>query len=129
MNRVTAFLRILNDHEADLPGEHPADDALRRLIVHAAWADGCVDESEFDLVSRLFPGRSNGEILEWIADETGHPMDFQALADALPSQDEREEALMLAGHTAWEDDDLHQHEVGFLGDLMRALGLDPGDEE
>ncbi|MCB9762286.1 MAG: DUF533 domain-containing protein [Alphaproteobacteria bacterium] len=126
MSRARDFLDVLNDPSgAPLRGSHPADTALFRLLVHATFADGRVDPRELAMLHKLVPDRTDQEIRNLVLNEARARLNIAELAAALPDQESREEALMLASFTVAEDEELHRREVGLLSKLMDGLGLNP----
>jgi hypothetical protein len=127
MPRIDDYLDLVADPEADAltPG-HPADDALISLLAHVAFSDGLVDDAEVDFLLRLFPGRDPDELREWAATAGSGELDLDAVADALPTTEERWTGLRFAARMAWKDGVLTDEEMAFLSTLARRLALPDG---
>ena len=104
MSRIEDFLAATApDAEAPLQGSHAADQVFRALLVHLAFSDGVVQQEEFVLLRRVFPGATDTQILSWVMDETDSPMDFHALARVCQSMEERLNCLRFATQMAAMD--------------------------
>ena len=53
------------------------------VLVHAAFADGIVNEDEFQLLERLLPDLSAGEVLVWVANRASAARHRQGPRDIL----------------------------------------------
>lgn len=124
MARADEYLSLLDDVAAPPPdGDHPADAALKSILVHLACADGVVQEEEFEFFERVLPGMDAAEILAWVAESAAEDLDFDDIADCLHDDDERQGALRFAARLAWADKVLETHEKVFLMRLNAAMGL------
>jgi len=127
MARIDDYLDLVADPDADaLVSGDAADDALVALLAHVAFADGDVDDRELDFLERVFPGRERGALREWAIEAGAAELDLAAVADALPSPDERWTGLRFAAHMAWKDGVLTDEEMAFLASLARYLALPEG---
>ena len=128
MSRVAAFIKAAEaNSDTILEGSHPADGVFRSLLVHLAFSDGLVQEEEFSLLRRVFPGASDTQILNWVIDETDSPMDFSALGRACKNPEERMDCLRFATQMAAMDGVITLDEKIAL--MTVASNLDIGDEE
>ena len=128
MARIDDYLDLVADPDATdaLVSGHPADDALIALLAAVAFSDGSVDDHELAFLLRLFPGRDPDALREWATTAGKAPLDLRALADALPSDEERWTGLRFAARMAWKDGVLAEEEMDLLADLARGLGLPDG---
>lgn len=130
MTRVDDFLDLVDNpaRHALTPG-HPADDALLALLVHVAFSDGEVDDAELDFLQRVLPGRDRGQLAAWVAQVGATPLNIRAVAQALPTEDERWKGLRFAARMAWKDGTIEAEERSMLAGLARGLdlGLDAVD--
>ncbi len=120
MSRVRDYLAVLDGRCAVLDGEHPGDGLLQSMLVHAAFADSVVVESEFKLLAKLLPGQTDREVHAWINAESARPMDYDGLLNAFPSSEEREDLVRLAELLAQSDDRGDDVEDAFV-DVLRAM--------
>ena len=124
MSRIDQYAAILNrEHSRPLAGEHHADPLLRRLLVHVAFADGQVDESEFDLLRQIVPDRSLGELLVWVDTESRTEMDVSALLRAFPFPSDRQDLLALANLMAAADGRIDPGETRLIDTLKSHIQL------
>lgn len=104
MSRIAEFIDAARlDSDYVLTGSHRADGVFRSLLVHLAFSDGLVQEEEFALLRRVFPGASDSHILNWVIDETDSPMDFSSLGRACRAPEERLDCLRFATQIAAMD--------------------------
>jgi uncharacterized tellurite resistance protein B-like protein len=124
MSRVRAFLDRIEDPKLPPlePGD-PRDRALLSLLVHLAAIDGTVESDEFALLQLLRPDLSAGELLSWVADTSGEPLDLDEVVNSTSSIDERWDVLRFAARMVAMDGDVQQLEASRLGELARKLGL------
>lgn len=121
MGRVAEWLRVLQNKEEHLTSTHPGDDALFSLLVHVAFADGLVEEDEFDLLTRVTPGAEMGAVLDRVSEEARQPMNFEGLLLALPNREDRDLLMKLATTMALSDHHVAVNESEFLQRLATAL--------
>ena len=128
MARIDDYLDMVADpHATDaLVSGHPADDALIALLAAVAFSDGSVDDHELAFLLRLFPGRDPDELREWAIAAGTTPLDLEALASAMPTDEERWTGLRFAARMAWKDGVLAEEEMDLLAALARGLGLPEG---
>ncbi|MFK7928262.1 MAG: DUF533 domain-containing protein [Myxococcota bacterium] len=126
MNRVDEYLNLVDNptSHALTPG-HPADDAMLALLVHVAFSDGQVSESELAFLDKVLPGREPEQLVAWIEQVCAHPLDIQAVAAALPTAEERWKALRFAARMAWKDGAIDTGETALLQELAAGLSLGP----
>jgi uncharacterized membrane protein YebE (DUF533 family) len=128
MSRIATFIKAANpDSGVSLEGSHPADGVFRSLLVHLAFSDGLVQEEEFALMRRVFPGATDTQILNWVIDETDSPMDFSALGRACKTPEERMDCLRFATQMAAMDGVITLDEKIAL--MTVASNLDIDEEE
>ena len=86
MTRAEQYLAILrNQGSGALQGTDPVDTCLQEMLVHAAFADGVVNDDEFELLERLLPDLAAGEVLIWVANTAQKPLDMARLLDEDPA--------------------------------------------
>ncbi|MEL6347361.1 MAG: TerB family tellurite resistance protein, partial [Myxococcota bacterium] len=112
--RVAQWIDALQNPSSQLKSTHPADDALFAMLVHVAYADGTVDEEEFDRLMRVSPGLELGAVLSRVVDEANEPMNFEGLFIALPDREDRDLLMKLATTMALSDDHIAVDESEFL---------------
>jgi hypothetical protein len=71
----------------------------------------------------VLPGRSPDALGDWVARVVATPLDYEALRQALVSEDDRWKAMRYTTRMAVRDRDLADAEVAFLDRLARALSL------
>ena len=127
MGGVDELLALVDDPRAPAltPGD-PVDNALLALLAQVAFADGEVDDSEVAFLQRVLPGRDAEALRAWAVDMGSRPLDLAALAQALPSPDERWKGLRFAIRMAWRDGALAAQEEAYLARLVSALELPAG---
>jgi len=124
MNRIAQYAAVLAPGSADrLEGSHPADPHLRSLLVHMAFADGQVDENEFDLLGRVVPDLDTTALLMWVDAEARRPMDLQALLDHFEDPEDRQALVDLAKQMARADLQLHAGELQLIEMLTTLVHL------
>ena len=130
MTRVDDYLDLVDNpaRQALTPG-HPADDALLALLVHVAFSDGAVDAGELGFLERALPGRDPADLVAWVEQVARHPLDFAAVAAALPTSEERWKGLRFAARMAYKDGSVQATERQLLGEVARGLGLGPAAVE
>lgn len=106
-----------------LTPEQLEDQALLALIVHTAFADRELSESEIAFVERLLPGRDPEQLRAWVARVASRPLDLDAVADALPSAAARWTGLRFAVRMAMKDGHLATTERVLLEGVRVALEL------
>jgi uncharacterized tellurite resistance protein B-like protein len=123
MARVDELLAAIDDPSVTLPTAGADDDPLLSLLVHLAFSDEVLQEDELALLERLRPGLDVNELLEWAMEIHGEDLDMQALADSLPTEEERWSALRLSARMICMDGDLDSLELRDLERLASAFGL------
>lgn len=125
MNRFEQGLALLESYAGSTlrPGV-PADDALITLLVWVAFSDGHLSPEEHALLQRLL-GLSADETADYAARVRGRPVDLDAIAAALHTDDLRWAALRFAGRMAGSDTTIAPGERGLLDRLAHALNLGP----
>lgn len=105
----------------------PAAEALLRLLLYMAAADGQAHADELQLIARAYPQYDAPTLLAMAA-ENGAPseMDLLAIADTMHTPDERWKCLRFAARMAWRDGRLDPGERVMLNDLAIALALPGG---
>jgi len=126
MTRVDDYLNLVDDpgRRALTPG-HPADDALLALLVHVAFSDRAIDASELAFLQRVLPGREEAQLTAWVEQVGAIPLDMQAVAQALPTPEERWKGLRFAARMAWKDGAIQDEERALLESLATGLELGP----
>lgn len=104
----------------------PADAALLSLLAHIAFADGTVDDDELAFLARVLPGRQPEALRTWARQAGGRPLNFDGIALALPTGEERWRALRFTVRMAWKDGSLAPEERDLLEDLCAALEMPEG---
>lgn len=126
MSRIAAYLDIVEGRRTTpLTDDHPADAMLRLVLAHTAFADGALDPGEGELLARLFPDEEPAALARHLGAEAATPMDYDALLEAFPGDDEREQLVRLtealaAAHTDTGDDEGEAVELAFV-DVLRAM--------
>jgi hypothetical protein len=126
MSRIAAYLDIVEGRRTTpLTDDHPADALLRQVLARTAFADGTLDAGEGALLARLFPDEEPAVLARHLGAEAAAPMDYDALLEAFPSDDQREQLVRLAealaaAHTDREDDEGEAVELAFV-DVLRAM--------
>jgi len=124
MARVDEFLEVAEGPSEKVLGDtHPSDGAIFSLLVQVAYADGVIEEEEFELLQRLLPGRTVEDLFVWVVEQRTSPMPIEDILLAVPDADERESLLRLATHVAWEDSQLADSERRFLDQLKDAIRM------
>jgi tellurite resistance protein len=125
MNRFEQGLALLESYAGSTlrPGV-PADDALITLLVWVAFSDGHLSPEEHALLQRLL-GLSADETASYAARIRSRPVDLDAIAAALDSDDRRWAALRFAGRMAGSDTTIAPGERSLLERLAQALNLGP----
>ena len=124
MNRIEQFQAIIAGRQTrPLQGHDVADAHILAMIVHAAFADGTVNESEFDLIHLLMPDRELGEALVWIGEEADQPLDLDAVLAAFPQVTDRLALVRLAATIVSGDGVVSSEESEFVETLRKAAGL------
>lgn len=122
MTRPEQIMAALRDPGARVQiGDHPADLPLLAAAVRVAYADGRAGRAELDLLRRLRPELDDDALLAWVAELGVRPLDLAGLAAALPEAEEREDALLLLGWFAVEDNRMTPDEAALLAQVRRAL--------
>ena len=127
MARVDEYLGFLDDPSG--PGltlGHPADEALLALLICVAYSDGEVQDHELVFLGKVLPGRDADELRAWVETAGSKPIDFEAVAQALPTTEERWKGLRFAARMAWKDGVLAVQESAVLAELAHALELPAG---
>jgi len=105
----------------------PEDRALLVLLVHVAFSDGEVQDDEVAFLLQVLPDRDPEELRAWVAAVAQEgPLDYQALAQALPRMEQRWKALRFGARMAWKDGTLHPRERELLTTLAEQLELPQG---
>ena len=121
MTRTEQYLAILrNQTSGPLQGSDPADACLREMLVHAAFADGIVNEEEFQLLERLLPDLAAGEVLIWVANTAKSPLDMTRLLEMFATREERGQLMALAREMVAIDRAVDAQEHQFLIQLTAA---------
>jgi tellurite resistance protein len=123
MDRALAMIALIDDPSLPPLEPHPADEALFSIAIHVAFADGTVEEQEFELLQRLLPHRSPEDLLLWVATEAEQPLAFDMLRLALPTEEASANALRFGARMAWSDGEIAPGESMVLLRVSRALGL------
>lgn len=123
MARVDDLLATIDDPGRPLADPGADDDPLLALLVHLAFSDEVLQEDELALLERLRPGMEVGELLDWSMAVHDQDLDLQALADALPTEEERWSALRLAARMICMDGELDRLELRDLERLAAAFDL------
>ena len=125
MTRTEQYLSILRNRASGaLEGTDPADPCLREMLVHAAFADGVVNEDEFQLLERLLPDLSAGEVLVWVANTAQAPLDIAKVLEMFSSPGQRSQLLELAREMVAIDREVDPQEHRFLKQLTAACQSD-----
>jgi uncharacterized membrane protein YebE (DUF533 family) len=125
MSRVAEFIEAASPTSTEmLTGTHRSDGVFRSLLVHLAFSDGVVQEEEFELLRRVFPGANDSQILNWVIDETDSPMDFSALSRACKTPEERMDCLRFATQMAAMDGVITLDEKIALMTVANNLDID-----
>ncbi len=127
MRRISAVVDLLDSHAGShlKPGV-PADDALLELLGHMAIRDDVFDEAEIDLLAGVLPGWNATALHAWLGRVASSTLDFQRIATALATDDQRWTALRWVGRMALADGHLDEEELVLLEELASTLEL-PGD--
>ena len=121
MNRIAQYASILRrQHTSPLAGSDPADPLLRSMLVHVAFADGQVDESEFEMLQQLVPGKELGELLVWVDVESKRDMDVDYLMGAFTLPSDRRALLELAELMAAVDGRIDPGEI-LLVETLKSI--------
>jgi len=121
MTRTEQYLAILRNQESGaLQGSDRADACLREMLVHASFADGIVNEDEFQLLERILPDLSAAEVLIWVADTAQKPLDMARLLNEFSSREQRSQLLALAREMVAIDQEVDPQEHLFLVQLTAA---------
>lgn len=121
MNRIADYAAVLRSGStARLEGTHPADPLLQSLLVHTAFADGQVDDSELDLLGRVRPDLDPTTLLMWTDTALNTPMDLDALLEAFPLPSDRQALVELAKAMSRADGRIDQGEAQLV-DMLRSL--------
>jgi uncharacterized tellurite resistance protein B-like protein len=124
MSRIAQYRAILNkQHTQPLAGTHAADPLLRSLLVHVAFADGQVDEREFERLRQIIPGRELGALLGWVDTESRTDMDLPGLLRAFPFPSDRRALLDLAELMAAANGRIDPGEARLLDTLKSIIQL------
>lgn len=125
MSRVDAALDALQSStgSAIRYGNHASDDALILLLVHMALSDGVLDDAELAMIQRVAPEGTAEQTRAWIKSVLATPLDLDAIAALLDTDDRRWISLRFAARMAWRDEDLAKEERAFLERLAVALAL------
>ena len=105
MGRVDDYLDLVEDpsREGLVLGD-PADEALLALLVQVAFSDGVLDDRELAFMQKVLPGRDPDEMREWIQLQGSAELNLDAVAEALPTQEERWTGLRFAARMAFKDE-------------------------
>lgn len=105
-----------------LPQREDAREAILALLVHVAFSDGAVQDEELAFLRSVFVGHPP-DLRAWVEQSAREPLDVAAIAAALPSEDERWDALRFAAAMAWTDEELASHEKALLVEVAADLEL------
>ena len=120
MSRIDDFIQAVGDPRCHVKGSEPVDALLRALVVHIAFADGHVSESEFDALQRMDPTRPAGELLAWVAEEAERPLELDALLAAFPDRADRRKLADFAERVMRRDARFSSAEIAIAGRLHAA---------
>lgn len=121
MTRAEQYLAILrNQGSGALQGTDPVDTCLQEMLVHAAFADGVVNDDEFELLERLLPDLAAGEVLIWVANTAQKPLDMARLLKVFSTPEQREQLMALAREMVAIDRSIDAQEHRFLIQLTAA---------
>lgn len=97
---------------------------LLKTLVQMAWADQKLVDAEKALLSRVLGelGATPEEIVS--LESAPEAVNLEQLAQTLPGQAERLEAMRLLLKVAFVDDTLTFEEFDLVGRLAQALGID-----
>lgn len=104
------------------PGAHPSDDAVLECLARIAFSGGVIDDAELAMVSQVVDLPADAA-RTWIEQTLQHPADFDALSEALDTDDRRWTALRFVARMAWKDGELAPAERTFLQELATACDL------
>ena len=85
-----------------------------------SFADGIVNEDEFQLLERILPDLSAAEVLIWVADTAQKPLDMARLLNEFSSREQRSQLLALAREMVAIDQEVDPQEHLFLVQLTAA---------
>ena len=121
MGRIAEFAAVVKPGSAAvLAGSHPVDSLLLSLLVHTAFADGEVDQTEFDLLGRLMPALSPTERLMQVDQIARSALDLEALLAEFPAPSDRQALVALAKDMARTDRTIDIGEVQLI-DMLKTL--------
>jgi len=120
MSRIDDFIQAVGDPRYHVTGSTPHDALLRSLVVHIAFADGQVSDAEFEVLQRVDPERSLGELLAWVAEEAERPLDLDALVAAFPEREDRRKLADFAERVLRRDAHFSSAEIAIAGRLRAA---------
>ena len=121
MTRAEQYLAILrNQGSGTLQGTDPVDTCLQEMLVHASFADGIVNDDEFELLERLLPDLAAGEVLVWVANTAQKPLDMARLLKVFSTREQREQLMALAREMVAIDRSIDAQEHRFLIQLTAA---------
>jgi uncharacterized membrane protein YebE (DUF533 family) len=124
MSRIAEFLQAAKpDAKEPLQGSHPSDQVFRSLLAHLAFSDGTIQQEEFTLLRRVFPGASDTQIMNWVINETDGPIDFSSLSRVCKSERERLDCLRFATQMAAMDGVITLDEKIALMAVSKNLGI------
>ncbi|MFT4624898.1 MAG: hypothetical protein ACI8PZ_003564 [Myxococcota bacterium] len=123
MDRISEFHRIITGTKTEpLTGTHPLDATLLHIIVHLAFADGEVDEAEFDRLALLMPGLESGQILERVVALSDQMLDIGNLEIEVAAPTDRRRLLQLAEELVELDGTVTVGEHRLLSALRQEIG-------
>ncbi len=123
MDRISELRRVLMTTDTTtLANRQPVDDLLLHLIVHLAFADGEVDEAEFDRLGKLMPTLSYGELMEEVLRLQGQQLEVSRLEAEIASPTDRRRLLKLAEEFVALDGRVDVGEARLLDALRQEIG-------
>ena len=120
MSRIDDFIQAVGDSRFQIEDSTPEDGRLLSLVVHVAFADGHISEGEFEVIQRMQPHRSAGELILWVAEEAERPLDLDALLAAYPALDDRRKLADFAERVLRKDAHFSSAEIAIAGRLRSA---------
>jgi len=116
------FIHVLDHPEAPpLVAHDAASELLLTLLAKMFFADRSLDEGELAIIERLAGDVADSR--SYVEELAARPLALDALAEAFPDAQDRDDIITLAEHAVWGDGRVDAREWDWVDQLVEVLGV------